>query len=707
MFCIKTESNDRQSEKFRGGGISVELFIYLLLFVTANIIDWIIALSDAKELETYLRALYIVSVIVVVMTGVILKKGKIILWHMVGKADCIPLIFLLLLALIRLPIPDASFDTLNYHLFWQDSFGEDIIRNHFFPTRVINSLFFCLGDRTYHIFRQLLGYRGGTILGTLALMLIYLQGKIFLQKTYFVITGKEPERKHQILASIMSLLCILVEQILIYVDTYYVDWLAIPFLAEVLLRIFFADKQEDKDIWILGVMAGVCVCIKPSNAVYVLLLVLIYIAKFYKNIQWWTWICGMTFCIFVCIPYICVGYRMTGNPTFPYLNGLFKSEWFFFMGVDEYSGMKDLFGPASLKEYIFWPYYMTFRPNDIHFADNPQYCGRLLVALIVGIASIARTIMTKKSCMINRASEFFICVYILYLTCINGHLRYALFMEWFAGIVLAVGILTLLNENGLKRCSKVVCIGFLALSTIFSIRWAGKYILSSNVFVNKDNWLQNAKYLFHDYEKTNLPVTDIGGFIVFDTNGSMMSMLDIDVPIVNLKSGALTEAGKSQSEIILSNIEEKGKIYSLSKPNALIQLADEIRMQGYSIESVYTIKMPSMVNTSGYCYLVSVRKEEKEILVCEGEKSEKIVFDSSLAGKKLNILVGRKWSGMSDKTMNLKICVDANEEIIGASLNTNGEFYQYEMQLPDDIETGIEIELNTETLQNKWMIVEY
>lgn len=69
-----------------------------------------------------------------------------------------------------------------------------------------------------------------------------------------------------------------------YVDTYYVDWLAIPFFAEVLLRIFFSDKQGDKDIWILGVIA--CVCIKPSNAVYVLLLFLISTAKFYKNIRW-------------------------------------------------------------------------------------------------------------------------------------------------------------------------------------------------------------------------------------------------------------------------------------------------------------------------------------------------------------------------------------------------------------------------------------
>lgn len=44
------------------------------------------------------------------------------LWHMISKGDCGPLIFLFLIALIKLPIPDASFDTLNYHLFWQDFF---------------------------------------------------------------------------------------------------------------------------------------------------------------------------------------------------------------------------------------------------------------------------------------------------------------------------------------------------------------------------------------------------------------------------------------------------------------------------------------------------------------------------------------------------------------------------------------------------------
>lgn len=621
-----------KSCKFRERGISLELIIYLMFFVTANIIDWIMVLSDIKESENYLATLFIVFVSVIVLIGIMLKKSGIILWHMVSKADCVPLFLLFLLAVIGVPMPDTSYDTLNYHVFWQDSFGQDIIGNHFFPTRVINSLFFCLGDRTYNIFRQLLGYRGGTILGTLALMLIYLQGKIFLQEAYFVITGKETGKRQRILASVMSLLCILVEQILISANTYGVDWLAIPFLAEVILRIFFVDTQKNEDIYILGLMAGVCVCIKPSNAVFVFLLFAFYFTKFHQSIRWWIWLRGMVGGLLICVPYVYMSYNMTGNPVFPYMNSLFKSEWFFLMGVDEWSGMKDLFGPASLKEYIFWPYFMVFQSDSIHFADYTQYCGRLLVVLVAVVASIVSAVVTKKRSIIYEASGLFICVYILYLTCLNGHLRYALFMEWFA---------------------------------------------------------------------------DIGGFIVFDTNGSMMSMINCDVPIVNRKSGALTEAGKAQCETVLSNITGRGKTYSLSKPNALIQLANEIEKQGYSIESVRTVKMPTIISANQFCYLVTVKKEKKEIKVYEGNEVGEVSFDASLSGKRIKILIGRKWRDMCDEDTDLKVCIDTNEQIIATPLNTNGEFSQYEVQVPDDINIGVMIKLDTDNLQNKWIIVEY
>lgn len=690
-----------KSCKFRERGISLELIIYLMFFVTANIIDWIMVLSDIKESENYLATLFIVFVSVIVLIGIMLKKSGIILWHMVSKADCVPLFLLFLLAVIGVPMPDTSYDTLNYHVFWQDSFGQDIIGNHFFPTRVINSLFFCLGDRTYNIFRQLLGYRGGTILGTLALMLIYLQGKIFLQEAYF------DRKRNRILASVMSLLCILVEQILISANTYGVDWLAIPFLAEVILRIFFVDTQKNEDIYILGLMAGVCVCIKPSNAVFVFLLFAFYFTKFHQSIRWWIWLRGMVGGLLICVPYVYMSYNMTGNPVFPYMNSLFKSEWFFLMGVDEWSGMKDLFGPASLKEYIFWPYFMVFQSDSIHFADYTQYCGRLLVVLVAVVASIVSAVVTKKRSIIYEASGLFICVYILYLTCLNGHLRYALFMEWFAGVILAMIILALLDKRGLKRHYKVICIGALMLPTILSVGWTGKYIVTSQAFSNKENWVQNVKHLFHDYGKVDLPIADIGGFIVFDTNGSMMSMINCDVPIVNRKSGALTEAGKAQCETVLSNITGRGKTYSLSKPNALIQLANEIEKQGYSIESVRTVKMPTIISANQFCYLVTVKKEKKEIKVYEGNEVGEVSFDASLSGKRIKILIGRKWRDMCDEDTDLKVCIDTNEQIIATPLNTNGEFSQYEVQVPDDINIGVMIKLDTDNLQNKWIIVEY
>ncbi len=534
-----------------------------------------------------------------------------------------------------------------------------------------------------------------------------------MQKAYTVITGLGPENKQKALISALACVCVLSEQILVYVDTYYVDWLALPFLIEVLFRIFFAEKQENTDIYVLGVMAGVCVCIKPSNFVFVSLLFVLYVTGFYKNIQWQAWIYGIIAGFLVCFPYLYMSYRMTHNPVFPYLNKIFQSEWFFLKGVDEYSGIKQLFGPNSLKEYLLWPYYMVFRSSDIHFADYPVYCGRLLAALVVGTAGIIWEMCRKKEFFLFKVNGILICLYVLYLTCLNGHLRYSLFLEWYAGISLSVMVMTLLKKKALIRY-KVIGMGICALPVIFTMEWTGNYIVNSSKCVqrqslieNQENWMQNAKYLFHDYKKAHVTAADIKGFIVFDTNGSMMSMTDLNVPIVNIKSGALTEAGKKQCESILSGIKENGKIYSISKPNAFVQLIDEIEKQQYSIGSVYTIKIPTIVNVNQFCYLVSVEEEKKEIQVYEGNALEKITFDSSLAGKKINILIGRKWSDMSDKEIAVTICVDSDKETIEASLDSNGEFYQFEKQLPDTIDKEVKINIDTGNLWNKWIIVEY
>ncbi|MDE6983171.1 MAG: hypothetical protein K2O99_01345, partial [Lachnospiraceae bacterium] len=273
--------------------------------------------------------------------------------------------------------------------------------------------------------------------------------------------------------------------------------------------------------------------------------------------------------------------------------------------------------------------------------------------------------------------------------------------------------IVLLKHKGLNRY-KVIGMIICILPTAFTVRWTGNYIVNSSecvqrqsIFENTENWMQNAKYFFRDYKKADVIARDINGFMVFDTNGSMMSMTDLDVPIINVKSGALTEAGKKQCEFLLSDIEANGKIYSISKPNALVQLIDEIKSQNYSIESLRTITMPTMVNTNQYCYLVSVENEKKEIRIYDGNEISELVFDSSLAGKKLNIWIGRKWRDMSDEAIALKICTDTDEETIDISLDADGEFYRYEKQLTDTIDKEVRVAIDAVYLLNKWLIVEY
>ncbi len=178
---MKGSADIKKTEMWRKG-ISCELYLYLMFFVTANLIDWIIVLSDGAKTENYQLVLFIIFVLMTALTKVGLKKRKIILWRMVSKEDLIPLVLLMFLSLIRITIPDASYDTLNYHLFWQESLGQDIVQYHFFPTRVINSLYFCMGDRTYFIFRTLLGYRGGGVAWNTFINAHIFTGKVFFAK---------------------------------------------------------------------------------------------------------------------------------------------------------------------------------------------------------------------------------------------------------------------------------------------------------------------------------------------------------------------------------------------------------------------------------------------------------------------------------------------------------------------------------------------
>lgn len=711
---MRCEDKNKMS-KYSGGGISGELILYLLFFVTANLLDWFTVFTNMKDPYQY-HIILSVYILVIVFVKVLTKKDILKTCFITDRYDMIPFVLLSILAIIRIAIPDASYDTFNYHLFWQDSFGSNIIYEDFFPTRVINSLFFCLGDRTFYLFRKFWGYRAGVLLTLFAVLLIYQQGRRFISALYSAITGKaieELDQKEKIWIAAGAFLCVAAEQILIELDTYYVDLLAIPFLIEALFRLFFTDKQCDTDFLLLGVMAGVCMCIKPSNFVWIVLILFYYGYQFWRTTQWKYWIFGIIFAILVCCPYFCLSYRFTGNPVFPYFNTIFRSEWFFEMGVDTYSGIKALFGPSTVKEYLFWPFYMTFQADKIHFSDYQRYSGRIFAALIFSVAFLICFQRNKKH-LFRKISGCFVLCYVLYLTLLNGHLRYALLLEWFAGIILiTAGIYLWRTKNRWIGAAMTIII---LLPVAFSIKWlwhytfdSAAYVTEQSLFENKDNWLNNAKYLFHDYGKQKIEIADAAGFIVFDTNGSMMSMLDVDVPIVNIKSGALTAAAKKRCEIVRNDMQEKGTIYSLSKPNKLKQLMKEIQSGGYYASAIKTVKLPKISNAKSVCYLVSLKEGNKKTDVYENQELQKeIIIDAqTIKGKKLNIFVGRKWGDVaSDSETTIEILTD-KQEAVKVSFDSAGNFFQYELQVQDNIEQPVKIKLDSKYFLNKWMVVSY
>ena len=108
-------------------------------------------------------AIFILIGLLIILVNFVLKKYRelpsFIYFPRIDKIDWLVILFLMAITFLRLPIPDRSYDVVNYHLFLQDFKFEDNINYNFFPGN-IQTFTFPLGDRMFFVFRALLGYRG-------------------------------------------------------------------------------------------------------------------------------------------------------------------------------------------------------------------------------------------------------------------------------------------------------------------------------------------------------------------------------------------------------------------------------------------------------------------------------------------------------------------------------------------------------------------
>lgn len=163
--------NENKSEKMK---ISIIFAIYLLYAIAILLSDWIDLFCFILK---WPQASVISRVIVLIACGsitYIMRKRVIIIRERKDIVYWLGVFSILALGIIKGGVPDTSTDVMNYHLIAQNpgfmhNFSYNIAPGDF-------QLFgFALPDRMFYLPRILLGYRMGTIFGSIVLIIIYTQ----------------------------------------------------------------------------------------------------------------------------------------------------------------------------------------------------------------------------------------------------------------------------------------------------------------------------------------------------------------------------------------------------------------------------------------------------------------------------------------------------------------------------------------------------
>ena len=153
------------------------------------------------------------------------------------------------------------------------------------------------------MFRHLLGFRLGTLPGYLLLIVIFYQCKKILKQVL-----KEKVNENQI--SFFAMFPILTFIILQQIGTYYIDNFSLVLLLEFVYIILYEIEEIFKNkprLYYLAFVVGVAVCIKITNAIYMiipLIYVLIKNIKYIKEIKWYDYILLIITALIPMLPYL-------------------------------------------------------------------------------------------------------------------------------------------------------------------------------------------------------------------------------------------------------------------------------------------------------------------------------------------------------------------------------------------------------------------
>ncbi len=623
-----------------------------LLFIAAFVRQyfWIISFAPLAWVLTVLVSALVWYFYVVTKEPVAERTPR-RFWLIVG----VPLLFIYAM---RVAYPDVSFDVFNYRLLHAERSlrGTLFAPGDFFPSPApYNSV----PDIVTGICRSLLGYR----LGTIANLLVMLWTAQIVEKFL------RPYIERGWLRAVGVLLVVLAEHMLFEINNYMADLLALPLLLEATrlalgtgsktsgswlipaseyragstpdashpygrgqampLQKFSLPEEEAKQERIrmvrIALLLGASVAFKLTNVAMAIPVILVYAYFILRRRFLWrdlpvSLLLSLVAFAAPLVPFSLYIYAQTGSPVFPVFNGIFKSPYW-----PANSGWDRRWGAFELREVLAWPVLITFKPERL--SELAVYSGRISFGFVVAFGGL---LFARRDGRIG-ALSFMMILGALLWSASTGYIRYALFLELLAGILVVSLAASLAREAfPLPSPLKFAFVSLLSLSLVVQVWFACLYVSRAEwsmrwtLFENYRAFLSESKNLLRDQslrkflsaeDRRMFDGVDVWVESAIKTSGIEV-MLNRRAPIIGVRTEEYFVNPESKEKFARAFAATSGKrVFTLCFAEDYNDALKTLKSRGLAAGRTQAVRIPyySLHNQISMFFIEVVRADDRQL----------------------------------------------------------------------------------------------
>ena len=460
-------------------------FFFIFILYTSVIwgIDLIATFSNVPILTA------IMVVLVSVGLGCFFLRRKVSFSvNSLTKWDAVAFLLFSVVYFMHSPIPDNGWDVISYHILHQQILPWSQVTESFFPSTILHSHLFPLGDRLSYPFHYFFGFRMGTVLNLFVSWVIYVQIRQIL-----IVLWEDGERRPCLLSS-FSICVSMSINVLSQLHTYYVDIRTIPILLFFLYEfINFNSVKNKKMLLFMAWCVGIEICFKMSAGIPLLLCVCYFLFASRKNVSVLLLSGGIILALLPLIPYGYVNLSETQSPIFPYMNQIFQSP-LLLHNEDSRNVLGDILflGPQNLFQARIWPFHEIVQAKPFGITRSEA----LLVIFAMG-AAVLLWENRKEGANYKKIIISYVAFYLFGAIVYHGFMRYNPGLDVISAILCGFVGIVLFRRTGIQKYIGVVFLLVLLLQPmIFLKRDLGE--VGKFFYQDWKNQSENMALLFHD-----------------------------------------------------------------------------------------------------------------------------------------------------------------------------------------------------------------